>query len=146
MIIDFNDDAHIKYPGNLPTLPTQANANARKNSEFFHTEKAVALVADFEKKFNFQRSGMTSWAGNSVTAFVSADVIKRLQADPLVKQISQNQRVISSAATPPPWTETNLPTGEVISWGRNAVKGKVASVNTGRKIYIIDGGVALHDD
>lgn len=145
VIIDFNDDAHMKYPGNLPTLPTQANANARNGGEFFHTEKSLALAADFEKKFNFQRSGMTSWAGNSVTAFVSADIIKRLQADPLVKQISQNQLVLSSAASPP-WSDSAYSTGEYASWGRLAINGKVATVNTGRKIYIIDGGVALHDD
>ena len=89
---------------------------------------------------------MTSWVGNSATGYLSSDTIETLRADPLVKQVSQNQEVVSSAATPPPWQESALSTGEYVSWGRAAVKGKTANVNTGRKIYIIDGGVAPHDD
>ena len=146
VIIDFADDAHMKYPGALPTMPTKENFEARSKGEFFHTEKTLALVTDFEKRYGLKRTGMTSWVGNSLTAFVEAETIKRLQADPLVKQISQNQLDRSSSIDPSYWNDTTVSGGELISWGRIAVNGKIATQNTGRKIYIIDGGVALHDD
>ena len=163
VIIDFTDTAHMKYPGKLPTMPTKENIAVRKGVEFFHTEKTLALVADYEKRFGFTRTGMTSWVGSSVTAFVYADTVKRLLSDPLVRQVSDNQYdQISAAAVlcsagnpqpcvtnPPSWFDTTLSGGEVDSWGRKAVNGKVynpSNGNNGRKIYIIDGGVALHDD
>ena len=146
VIIDFVDDAHMRYPGTLPTMPTKENFESRKGSEFFHTEKALALVSDYERRFNFTRTGMTSWVANSVTAFLSLDTINRLQDDPLVKQVSDNQYDQSSSVPPSEWSDTTLAGGELDSWGRKAVHGKISTSNTGRKIYIIDGGVAVHDD
>ena len=134
VIIDFVDDAHMRYPGTLPTMPTKENFESRKGSEFFHTEKALALVSDYERRFNFTRTGMTSWVGNSVTAFLSLDTINRLQDDPLVKQVSDNQYDQSSSVPPSEWSDTTLAGGELDSWGRKAVHGKISTSNTGRKI------------
>ena len=158
VIIDFADDAHMQYAGRLPVLPPRAASAAEaataKPIEFFHTEKTLALVADFEKRYGFQRAGMTSWVGNSVTARLPSDVIERLRDEKLVKQVSEDEYHRFSAA------QTNvMPAGgwgnssnnnEWTSWGHQAVNGKVYTTQNnlgiGRKIYIIDSGVAYHDD
>ncbi len=158
VIIDFTDDAHMQYPGRLPVLPPRAASAAEaataKPVEFFHTEKTLALVTDFEKRYGFQRTGMTSWVGNSVTARLPSDVIERLRDEKLVKQVSEDEYHRFSAA------QTNvMPAGgwgnssnnnEWTSWGHQAVNGKVYTTQNnlgiGRKIYIIDSGVAYHDD
>jgi hypothetical protein len=69
VIIDFTDQAHLAYPGKLPVLPVKGAELPAEPKEFFHTEKTLALVADYEKRFGFDRLSMTSWVGNSVTSF-----------------------------------------------------------------------------
>lgn len=144
VIVDFTHDAHLRYSGNLPLLPKEAGRSQEKPGEFFHTEKSLALVVDYENRYGFIRLGMTSWVGNSVTAMVLPETIKRLQNDPLVKQVSDDN--FSKFSANPPSTWTNIFGSETTSWGHMAVNGKFATSNTGRKIYIIDSGVAVHDD
>lgn len=158
VIIDFADDAHMQYPGRLPILPARAasaaEAAAAKPVEFFHTEKALALVADFETRYGFKRMGMTSWVGNSVTTQLSSDVVERLRDEKLVKQVSEDEHHRFSAAQTdvmPSGGWGNSSNGnEWTSWGHQAVNGKVYTtqdnLGIGRKIYIIDSGVAYHDD
>lgn len=138
VIIDFTDDAHMQYPGRLPVLPPRAASAAEaataKPVEFFYTEKTLALVTDFEKRYGFQRTGMTSWVGNSVTARLPSDVIERLRDEKLVKQVSEDEYHPFSAA------QTNvMPAGgwgnssnnnEWTSWGHQAVNGKVYTTQT----------------
>ncbi len=144
VIVDFTDDAQSKYPGAWPTLPVRGATVPAKAPDFVHTDKGRALAADYERRYGFVMSGMTSWVATSITTFLSADTIKRLQADPLVKQLSDDSYGTFSAVAPP-WG--NSASGnEWTSWGHQAVNGKVATLNTGRKIYIIDAGVAVHDD
>ena len=143
VIIDFAFDAHLKYPGALPALPERGSREAPK--EFFQTEKTLALVADYERRYNFKRLGMTSWVGNSVTAYMPAETIARLANDPLVAQISDDSYSKLSQIPSGGWTNSSSG-NEWTSWGHQAVNGKVSTGNTGRKIYIIDGGVAFHDD
>ena len=144
VIVDFDDKAHLSYPGKLPILPEKSSTRQVEPVVFFHTEKTLALVADFEKRYGFKRLGITSWVGNSVTAALNPEVIEQLRKDPLVRQISDDEYEALSA-TPPPWSYSSSG-NEWTSWGHHAVNGKVATVNTGRKIYIIDAGVAFHDD
>ena len=146
VIIDFAFDAHLKYPGTLPVLPERGSSD--KPKEFFQTEKTLALVADYERRYGFKRLGMTSWVGNSVTAFVSAETIAKLTIDPLVAQVSDDSYSdLSQTVQIPPTGWGNSAVGnEWTSWGHQAVNGKVSTGNTGRKIYIIDSGVAFHDD
>ena len=70
-------------------------------------------------------------------------------SDPLVEQVSEDE-VNSLSSVSPPWSDhayTAAGSGtETESWGVEAVNGKVFSGSTNRKIYIIDSGVALHDD
>ena len=158
VIIDFTDDAHLLFAGRLPILPARAasaaEASTTKPIEFFHTEKALALVAEFEKRYGFNRIGMTSWVGNSVTTAIPVDVIETLRTEKLVKQISQDENhkfssVQTNVMPSGGWANTAIG-NEWTSWGHQAVNGKVFTTQNnlgiGRKIYIIDSGVAYHDD
>ncbi len=148
----------MQFPGKLPVLPARAasaaEAAAAKHVEFFHTEKSQALVADFERRYGFKNTGMTSWVGNSVTAYLPSDVIERLRDDRLVKQVSEDEHHSFSAAQtnvmPASGWGNSANGNEWTSWGHQAVNGKVYTTQNnlgiGRKIYIIDGGVAYHDD
>ena len=143
VIIDFVFDAHLKYAGALPKLPDIGSLGAPK--EFLHTEKTLALVADYEKRYDFKRLGMTSWVGNSVTAYLPAQTITKLLDDPLVRQVSDDSYQNLSQMPSGGWENSSVG-NEWTSWGHQAVNGKVSIGNTGRKIYIIDSGVAYHDD
>ena len=143
VIIDFKYDAHLKYPGALPVVP--ARDVLAKPTTFFLSEKTLALASDYERRYGFERTGMTSWVGNSVTAFVSADTVAKLLDDPLVTQVSDDTENSFSQMPAGGWQNT-ASGNEWTSWGHQAVNGKISTGNTGRKIYIIDGGVAYHDD
>ena len=45
VIIDFTNDAHLKYPGTLPVLGTLTLDDEGKSGVFFHVGKAVREVA-----------------------------------------------------------------------------------------------------
>ena len=143
VIIDFAFDAHLKYPGASPVLP--GRDLLAKPKEFVHNEKALALVTDYETRYGFKQLGTTSWVGNSVTAFLSAETITKLTVDPLVAQVSDDSYSNLSQIPTGGWGNSSSG-NEWTSWGHKAVNGKVSTGNTGRKIYIIDGGVAHHDD
>ena len=153
VIIDFTDDAHLRYPGKITLLPRTQKSGDDKPHEFFHNPKTEALVADFEKAYGLERTGMTSWVGNSVTAFVTPDQVTRLQDDARVKTIFDDVADrFSGDPTPQPsgspgsaiWG--NTVGAETTSWGHQAVNGKVRTVSNTRKVYIIDSGVAAHSD
>jgi hypothetical protein len=139
VIIDFNDDAHELYAGEVvrPTL------DPKIEQKFFHLPKVLTLVKDYEDRYGFKRVGMTSWVGSSVTAFLTAPQIDKLQNDKLVKFLSDNAE--SQFSVGPTWGNT-VSGGETTSWGRYAVNGKVKTSTSSRKIYVIDAGVAVHDD
>ena len=143
VIIDFAFDAHLKYPGVLPAQPERGSNE--KPKEFFQTQKTLALVADYETRYGFKRLGMTSWVGNSVTAYLPAETIAKLTTDPLVAQLSDDSYSNLSQIPSGGWGNSSSG-NEWTSWGHQAVNGKVSIGNTGRKIYIIDSGVAFHDD
>ncbi len=85
--IDFSDGAPLSYPHKLTLLPRTKQDGEGRPIEFFHKPQAEALVADFEKAYSFERTGMTSWVGTSVTTFATPDQVKRLQDDERVKEI-----------------------------------------------------------
>lgn len=145
VIIDFAFDAHLKYPGALPVLP--GRDLLAKPKEFFHTEKTLALVADYERRYGFTRLGMTSWVGNSVTAYLTATQIDALGSDPLVKLISDDWESSLSAYPYLPSLANDITSGnEITSWGRTLVNGKSKYSYIDRKIYVIDNGVSYHND
>jgi hypothetical protein len=108
--------------------------------DFFHRPRVLALVADYEARYGFARTGMTSWVGSSVTAYLTAAQIASLRGDPLVMQIADDTRAEFSS-----FPSDSTSGGETTSWGHHAVTGK-STYSTGRKIYVMDTGVADHDD
>ena len=148
VIVDFVDNAHVSYPGETPLTVKYEEG---REVPFFHQPQTLNLVADYEKRFNFKRMGLTSWVGNSVTAFLTPDQIKQLQGDKLVKLVSDNTPGSYSVdppspSIPPTWVGTSSSSSESYSYGRNAVNGKTLIAGSTRKVYIIDGGVAQHTD
>ena len=142
VIIDFKSDAHQSYKIPLTIRPlTKADVN-QEAIKFFHNPNAEALVADVERQYGFERSGMTSWVARSVTAFLTPSQIERILQDDRLKQISEDAVSTFSAL----WSDTVAIPGETESWGRKAVSGTVRTVNNNRKIYIVDSGVAYHND
>ncbi len=142
VIIDFTDDAHLEYPGQ--NQDPQRNGVVISGENFVHKEKTLALVADFERRYGVKRLGITSWIGNSMTALIASEQLDKILAEPLVKQVSDDEEHRFSAFAPPWYNYNFYP--EWMSWGGDAVNAKVSTGNTGRKIYIIDSGVAYHDD
>jgi len=113
-----------------------------------HSPQAINMVKWYEGQYGFQHTDMTSWVGNSFTAYLTQAQVDALRTDANVVLVTENT-FVDSSVTPPPWSDTmhssSLPPyTETSSWGRNAVNGKVSS-NTYR-IYTIDTGVGLHED
>ena len=146
VVVDFLPGAETTYPDAVQARPrTRENDDGRK-IEFFHRPQAAALVADYEERYGFQKQGMTSWVGVSFTAFLSPDQIERLQQAPAVRQISDDARIEFSALPAVPYADSTSVGGEKTSWGHHAVMGKTKVVSNSRKIYVMDSGVADHDD
>ena len=143
VIVDFLDDAHLAYAGkpSLTDLPPK--------DRFVHLLQTVLLVEAFERSYGFKRTGMTSWVGNSVTAFLTAAQIERLRGDKAVKQLSENALHKFSTGLPPNgWGNSNIG-NEWKSWGHQTVSGDGPVRNAGnssRVVYVIDSGVADHVD
>lgn len=109
-----------------------------------HQGKFVNLLAQYERQYGFSRSGMTSWAKFSATAFLDSKQIEKLAKDKRVTLLTENEALELSAA--PPYA--NFTVGnEFRSWGYQATNGKSGySFANGRDVYIIDAGVAFHSD
>ncbi|MDP4029535.1 MAG: S8 family serine peptidase [Gallionella sp.] len=140
-IVDLVDDAQEAYSDNRPAL-------ARQRFHERHPGKAQNMVEAFERQYGFNYVDMTSWVGNSFSAYLNKAQIENLRADPRVKLISEVVEATFSAAFPPWYNSTisssQYPYYETHSWGRNAVNGKIS--NNTRRIYIIDAGVGYHQD
>ena len=146
IIIDFFDEAYEAYPTAL-----LRNFDLKTSTQ---QPQVVALVQDYEKRYGFTRESMTTWVGASVTAFLTPQQVERLKADRNVRLLTEDQYATFSS-TPPisgwdplmvidwwnggQWTERR-------DWGHKAVNGRVTTATTTRKVYIIDSGVAYHDD
>lgn len=142
MIVDFADDAHVKYPGqSLRIAPSIATEH-----KFVHQPKVLNLIADYERRLGFSRVGMTSWVGNSVTAYLTGKQIDALRSDPQVKLVSDDWESSLSAYYSPGLASDSTAGNEITSWGRTLVNGKSKHPNINRKIYVIDSGVDYHND
>jgi hypothetical protein len=140
VIIDFVDDAHESLVAELP--PKAENA-AGKNDKFFHQPKVLKLIEQYEKKYGFTRTGMTSWVGNSVTAYLTPAQIDKISDDKVVRLISENEAAAFSGA--PPYYDFN-PGTATFSWGTVAVGAHSKVQGSTRRVYVIDSGVATHSN
>jgi hypothetical protein len=112
------------------------------------SSQAINMVKSYEQQYGFQHTDMTSWVGDSITAYLTQAQVDALRADPDVVLVTENT-LADLSVTGPPWYDTTHsssqpPYTETSSWGRNAVNGKITN-NTVR-IYVIDTGVGLHQD
>ena len=138
IIIDFFDEASQAYPTtNLENFDPKTSTQ--------HPQ-VLALVQDYEKKYGFTRESMTTWVGASVTAFLTPQQVERIKADRNVRLLTEHRYATFSST--PPWAPVwnTAPWTELRNWGHQAVNGRVTTAATQRKVYIIDSGVAYHDD
>lgn len=140
MIIDFVDDAHESFVADLP--PKAENA-VGKNDQFFHQPKVLKLIEHYEKQYDFARTGMTSWVGNSVTAYLTTEQIEKISEDSAVRSVSENEAVTPSGA--PPYYDFNSGVA-TFSWGTVAVGAHSKVPGSTRRVYVIDSGVATHSN
>ena len=141
VIVDFTDEAYQAYPRDL-----LINFDPKKAMQ---QPQALALIKDYEQKFGFVRQGVTTWVGASVTAYLTTQQVEQLKVDRNVRLLTEDSyQQLSAPATPPTWYPSwNGPAwGELNDWGRTAVNGKTVLPGSGRKVYIIDSGVAYHND
>lgn len=145
IIIDFVKTAQDGYPGKLTE-----SFDPKKTR---HHPQVLNLVQDYEARYGFKRAGMTSWVGASVSAFLNSQQIERLRSDTNVRLITEDEvQTLSAPFQPPPspygwlgawngpdWTEHR-------DWGHVATNGQTVLPGSQRKVYIIDSGVAFHDD
>lgn len=142
MIVDFDFD-----PKEDTEFPHEISPeDARKWDK--HQGKFVNLLSQYEKKFGFTRSGMTSWAKFSATAFLDTQQIEKLAKDKRVNLLTENEfGEPSSLIYQSPWNNANV-SFEFLSWGLTATTGgagKFAASNA-RTVYVVDSGVAFHSD
>ena len=142
VIIDFRVDAHQGYPGALPPPPTDKSVQ-ESETKFFHQAKVVSLIADYEKRYGFIRTGMTSWVGSSVTAFLTLRQIDEIISDKMVMRVSDVE--LSTFSGAPPWQNFN-PGNATFSWGSMAVVPHSKLAGSSRRVYVLDGGVASHNN
>jgi subtilisin family serine protease len=141
VIVDFTEEAYLSYPRDL-----LINFDPKKDTQ---QPQALALIKEYEQRFGFVREGLTTWVGASVTAFLTTRQVEQLLADRNVRLITDDEyQQFSAPATPPTWypSWTASAWGELNDWGRTAVNGKTVLAGSGRKVYIIDSGVADHND
>ena len=140
IIVDFVDNAFEAYPQEL-----LAAFDPKKDTM---QPQVSALIASYEARLGFKRELVTTWVGSSVAAFLTTQQIASLSVDPQVKLLTED--AYEQFSTPlwyPAWNGAAW--GELNDWGRVAVGGKtIADVpaQSARTVYIIDGGVANHDD
>jgi subtilisin family serine protease len=135
--LDFNADKDTEFSNEL-TTPEELKWDG-------HRGKTVKFLNKFEKKYGLSRSGMTSWTVASMTGFVTEAELQKIAKDKLVKLITENERVTPSAFFQATDTVLN---GESYSWGWKLTNNNFV-LNAGtspRRVYVIDGGIADHDD
>jgi Subtilase family len=110
-----------------------------------HRPRSVKLINQFERKYGLSRVGMTSWTTTSMTGFVTEAQIEKIAKDKRVTLITENRRVQTSGFFS---TSDQITTGESRSWGWRLTNNNTV-LNAGaplRRVYVIDSGVAAHDD
>lgn len=133
-IVDLTKDEQEKYSDERTDL-----GKARFHER--HSGKAQNMVEAFEKQYGFEYQNMTSWVGNSFSAYLNHDQVEKLRSDPRVELVSEVIAGTVSAL----WSPTyNSPGSQTLSWGRNAVNGKIS--NNTKRVYVLDLGVGYHYD
>jgi subtilisin family serine protease len=139
VIIDFNFDpsTDTEFDGTL-TTPEELKWKS-------HQPKTVKFLNRYESRYGLTMSGMNSWTKSSLVGFVTQDQLEKLAKDKRVTLITENEYHEHSGFFT---ASDSITTGESSSWGWSLTTSNT-TLNAGsseRRIYLIDSGVALHDD
>lgn len=130
-IVELNESAKLAYSNNQ--VPPDGMPD-------WHQGSTRNLIADMAKTYSFAAVNMTSWAGSTVTAYLSPSQVKAIEQDARVKRVVVDGKSRPSA---PLWSDsTGLP---FVSWGTIAV-GHAPSVVSNVTVYVLDSGVGQHTD
>jgi|GEM_PF-1984526 len=130
-IVDLHDDA-----------ARDVSARAAPPSDGFashHDVRVRHLVDVLRSDHAFTPTAMTSLVGKSFSAFLTTEQVERLRGDARVKRLTEDRFVDISGA----WSNTG--SAGIIPWGIHAVGGPKLS-NRSRTVYVLDLGVAPHND
>jgi hypothetical protein len=133
-IVDLDDKATDGYPKTV--------ANLQDDLPSWHKPEMRNLAAAMGQQYAFRAVAVTSWVGNSFTAFLSDAQVDTLRADPRVTRISVDRKVPLST---PLWSDSYGQQWQIISWGANAI-GQRTSPSGAVQVYVLDAGVGLHQD
>ena len=133
-------------------FPDDAVPSMDGRFHFRHGNRAKNFVRSLELQYGLSAVGMTSWVGNTVTAYLDLNQVERLQRDSRVTMLTEIAPGVNRFAGPP-WSDSSPVTPpdpynyEMRSWGHVAVNGRTSSVGSGyTKIYVYDAGHVNHQD
>lgn len=136
-IIDFTKDA-------TQGQPTQIKAGEPLNDGLpeWHKPEMRYFAKGIAGQFALTPLSITSWVGNSITAYLTPGQVVALKNDKRVTLITQDKYLAFSS-----WVD-NDSGGEKTSWGTVAVNGgnPIDHTGTGIKVYVLDSGVGYHTD
>lgn len=136
-IIDFTKDAPQGQP-------TQIKAGELLNDGLpeWHKPEMRHFAKGIARQFSLTPLSITSWVGNSITAYLTPDQVVALQNDKRVTLITQDRYLGFSS-----WPDS-VSGGETTSWGTIAVNGgnPINHTGTNIKVYVLDSGVGYHTD
>jgi hypothetical protein len=140
-IVDLSADAHLSFSDSV-TAEDLDRFGSR------HSASVINMIKWYEAQYSLEHTTVTSWVGNSFSAYLTPEQVKALRADENVTLITEDA-FIDTSVIGPPWYDSNHaanqpPYTETSSWGRNAVNGKTS--NGSRRIYVIDTGIGFHED
>jgi subtilisin family serine protease len=107
--------------------------------------RAVNFLNSIEKEIDAKRGGMTSWTKVSMTLFVDQTDLAKLARHPKVRLITENAQESFSQFFV---ASDTITTGESRSWGWSLTTNNTVlpASSSERRVYVIDSGVANHDD
>jgi len=112
----------------------------------YEIPEARNLIYDFESKYGFNATSMTSLVGLSFTAFLSLEQIEAIRRDGRVAMISSNHYIEPSSDSKSVWIDQYPNGGEKVPWGKMAMNPNALSSSGTVRVYVVDFGTGYHPD
>lgn len=142
-LIDLVPHLQDRFPDSVP-------AEIAARFQLRHSGRAINMAHSLELQYGFITVDMTSWVGDSVSAYLTPGQVDRVRRDPRVTLVTESEP--QQFSVPPPWSDYSPVSPpnpwfyEMRSYGHSAMNGRY-SVGTGYpRIYLIDSGVGYHQD
>lgn len=103
---------------------------------------SAKLIDDVVKLRGIEIYASTSLIGTSFTTYLTEKELEQLSKDKRVKLITEDTHLTLSAL----WNSTTDPSGQVRSWGLQALGVGGGSSNGTATVYVLDNGVGPHAD